>query len=151
MKAAERKQRMKSQWGFSCSCPLCTSPEDVQEMSDYRVQLIEELEQELNDLSTNRTATPESADLLITLHQQERLDGVIGDAYMYGAFEHAYIGDKRGTQKMAALACEHMAIWRGTSHQYYQAMSRLLVAPEKERSWRYFERLRAGENPLKDV
>lgn len=112
-------------------------------MSDYRVTMIEELEAELNDLTPERNATIETAELLISLHKQERLDGVIGDAYMYGAFEAAYIGDKRRTQRYATLACEHMAIWRGVHHQYFQAMQRLIVQPEKEKSWMFFEKQRA--------
>jgi hypothetical protein len=134
----ERNQRMTKQWGFKCSCPSCTAPPDVIAMSDYRIQLIEELETELNDLTVNRNATIHTAEMLIALHEQERLDGVIGDAYMYAAFEHAYLGDMRATQKYAALACEHMAIWRGAKHPYYLAMQRLLVDPTKERSWLYF-------------
>lgn len=135
---AERNQRMTKQWGFKCSCPSCTAPPDVILMSDYRVQLIEELEIELNNLTPARNASVATAEMLITLHEQERLDGVIGDAYMYAAFEYAYLGDKRQTQKYALLACEHMAIWRGAKHPYYLAMQRLLVDPTKERSWLYF-------------
>ncbi|KAF2669111.1 hypothetical protein BT63DRAFT_250514 [Microthyrium microscopicum] len=145
MMSEERKQRIHAQWGFSCSCPSCTAPKDVKELSDYRIGMIETLETELNDLSLDRNASISTAEMLISLHQQERLDGVVGDAYMYAAFEHAYIGDKRGTQMNAALACEHMAIWRGTNHQYYQAMQRLLVNPEAERSWQYFARVKRGE------
>lgn len=113
-------------------------------MSDYRVIMIEELEQELNNLNPGRNASLATAELLITLHEQERLDGVIGDAYMYAAFESAYIGNKRSAQKYAALALQHMAIWRGVRHQYYMAMQRLLVNPEKEKSWLYFDKLKAG-------
>jgi hypothetical protein len=103
---------------------------------------MDEVEQELNDLALNRTANAATAELLISLHEQERLDGVIGDAYMYAAFENAYLGNKRLVQKYAALAIEHMAIWRGVRHQYYQAMQRLLYNPEKEKSWLYLSKAR---------
>ena len=96
----------------------------------------------LNDLSEGRNASTSTAELLVSLHQQERLDGVIGDAYMYAAFEYAYIGDKRKVQQYAALSVEHMIVWRGTFHQYYQAMIRLMLAPEKEKSWKYFEKVK---------
>jgi hypothetical protein len=142
MRSAERKIRMQSQWGFNCSCSLCTAPEHVVRASDERLALMEQIETELNDLSWNRTADVATAELLISLHEQERLDGVIGDAYMYAAFENAYLGNKRTVQKWAALAVEHMAIWRGTGHQYYLAMLRLLYSPEGEKSWMYFEKLR---------
>jgi hypothetical protein len=134
---------MTSQWGFSCSCSLCTAPEHVQRLSDERLLLIDTLEKELNDLSANRTGDLETVDLLLSLYQQERLDGVIGDGYMYAAFEHAYNGNKRLVQKYAALAVEHMAIWRGTGHSYYKAMWRMFLNPEGEKSWRYFENKKA--------
>ena len=144
---------MKSQWGFDCSCSLCKSPIHVQEASDERITLMDEVEQELNDLSLNRTADVQTAELLISLHLQERLDGVIGDAYMYAAFENAYLGNKRLVQKYAALALEHMAIWRGVRHQYYQAMQRLMIAPEKEKSWLYITKAKEeqeGKNKLEE-
>jgi hypothetical protein len=133
--------RMESQWGFNCTCPLCSAPPHVRAASDDRLALIDEIELELNDLKPNRTAGPDTAELLISLHEQERLDGVIGDAYMYAAFENAYLGNRRKVQLYAAKAIEHMAIWRGTGHQYFQAMVRLLYDPEKEKSWLYFEKL----------
>ena len=142
MQYEERASRTRAQWGFNCSCSLCHSPSWVHDASDDRVALIDELELELNDLSEGRNASTSTAELLVSLHKQERLDGVIGDAYMYAAFEYAYIGDKRKVQQYAALAVEHMIVWRGTFHQYYQAMIRLMLAPEKEKSWKYFEKVK---------
>jgi hypothetical protein len=112
---------------------------------------MEQLEQELNDLSFNRTASMDTAELFISLHEQERLDGVIGDAYMYAAFENAYKGNKRLVQKYAALAIEHMAIWRGVEHQYYLAMVRLFYAPEGEKSWLYFDKMKMMQAQLDEA
>jgi hypothetical protein len=145
MRSEERQIRMRSQWGFECSCSLCKSPDHVKRASDERLLIMEEIEAEVNDLSVNRTASVHTAELLISLHEQERLDGVIGDAYMYAAFENAYLGNQRLVQKYAALAMEHMAIWRGIHHQYYAAMMRLLYDPEKEKSWLYFDKLADAE------
>jgi len=145
MRSVDRKSRMQSQWGFQCSCSLCTAPAHVVRASDDRITLIETVEGELNDLSWNRTADFTAAELLISLYEQERLDGVIGDAYMYAAFESAYLGERRLVQKYAALAIEHMAIWRGISHQYYTAMVRMLYNPENEKAWLYFDKLRDAE------
>ena len=135
MVSADRKTRMNNQWGFNCSCTLCSSTPDVLASSDIRIELIDQLEAELNDLSADRTADITSAEFLINLYKQERLDGVIGDAYMYAAFESAYLGFKRRTQMYAAMAIEHMSLWRGVQHEYTQAMHRLLVDPESQPSW----------------
>jgi hypothetical protein len=148
LRSAERKVRMRNQWGFACGCSLCTAPDHTIRASDERLAVMEQLEQELNDLSFNRTASMDTAELFISLHKQERLDGVIGDAYMYAAFENAYLGNKRLVQKYAALAIEHMAIWRGVQHQYYLAMVRLFYAPEGEKSWMYFDKVKAMQATL---
>jgi hypothetical protein len=148
MRSAERKVRMKNQWGFACSCSLCIAPAHTLRASDERLTVMEQLEQELNDLSFNRTASMDTAELFISLHEQERLDGVIGDAYMYAAFENAYLGNKHLVQKYAALAIEHMAIWRGVQHQYYLAMIRLFYAPEDEKSWLYFDKVKKMQETL---
>jgi hypothetical protein len=138
MNSEERKGRMASQWGFNCTCTLCSSERHVLDASDERIALIDALENELNELDQNRTADLSTAEFLISLYQQERLDGVIGDAYMYAAFESAYTGLKRKTQMYAAKAIEHMSLWRGVQHEYHQAMHRLLTDPENQPSWRYF-------------
>jgi hypothetical protein len=64
---------------------------------------------------------------------------------MYAAFENAYLGNKRRVQMYASKAIEHMAVWRGTSHQYFQAMVRLVYDPEKEKSWLYFDKMKEAE------
>jgi hypothetical protein len=150
MKSDERKSRMISQWGFNCSCTLCSSAQHVLDSSDERVALIDALENELNDLDANRTSDLSTAEFLISLYEQERLDGVIGDAYMYAAFESAYVGLKRKTQMYAALAIEHMALWRGVQHEYYRAMHRLFTQPEAQPSWEYFIKKKAEVDETED-
>jgi hypothetical protein len=146
MNSNDRKARMLSQWGFNCTCTLCSSPQDILDNSDERVALIDALENELNDLNTNRTSDLSTAEFLVSLYEQERLDGVIGDAYMYAAFESAYVGLKRKTQMYASLALEHMALWRGVQHEYYLAMYRLFTQPEAQPSWEYFSKNKAAGN-----
>jgi len=41
------------------------------------------------------------------------------------------------------LAIEHMALWRGIQHEYYQAMHRLFTQPEVQPSWKYFIKKKA--------
>ncbi|KAF2423323.1 SET domain-containing protein [Tothia fuscella] len=134
---AEREERMIEQWGFKCSCTHCNLSPDMIALSDSRLNLIEELEEELVDFSHNRTANTDTAELLVELYSEERLEGASADAYTYAALEYAYIGQKRAAQKWAAKAIEALSMWRGTEHVYYQGMWRLLTNPESHDAWRY--------------
>lgn len=134
---AERQQRIQEQWGFQCICTHCSLSHGQTALSDSRLELIVALEEELLNLSANRTATPDTAELLVDLYLQERLDGAVADAYAYAALEYAYIGEKRQAQKWAAKSIEALALWRGEDHMYYQGMWSLLVDPEGHDSWRY--------------
>jgi hypothetical protein len=125
------------QWGFKCGCPHCSLSPALTSISDNRLALIASLEAELVDISSNRTATTETAELLVDLYLQENLDGAVAEAYMYAALEYSYKGDKRMAQKWAAKAVEALVLYRGEHHLYYQAMTRLLLNPEAHDSWRY--------------
>ncbi|TID19761.1 SET domain-containing protein 5 [Venturia nashicola] len=131
----QREHKMSTQWGFKCSCSLCTAPKQMQEISDHRLSLIPSLETELNDLSPTRTATPSTALLLATLFESESLIAAAADAYMYASLEYAYISDKRNAQIWAAKAVEGMALSMGKEHVYYVAMWDMLTDPEKTDAW----------------
>jgi hypothetical protein len=107
-----------------------------------------ELETELLDISANRTATTETAELLVDLYHQERLEGAAADAYTYAALEYAYVGEKRMAQKWAAKAIEALSLWRGEDHMYYQGMWSLLYDPENHDAWKFMVD-REREDPSK--
>jgi hypothetical protein len=131
----QREHKIQSQWGFKCSCNLCTAPKHMQDISDHRLSLIPALEEELNNLKPSRTATPSTAELLVTLFESEGLIAAAADAYMYASLEYAYIEDKRNAQIWAAKAVEGMALSMGKEHEYYVAMWDMLLDPEKQDAW----------------
>lgn len=131
----QRAHKISEQWGFECTCTLCTSPKQMQDISDHRLSLIPGLEDELNDLSPTRIATPSTALLLATLFESENLIAAAADAYMYASLEYAYISDRRNAQIWAAKAVEGMAISMGKEHGYYVAMWDMLLDPEKTDAW----------------
>lgn len=136
----ERRERTHKQWGFNCSCNLCTAPDHVIERSDDRLLMITQLERQLGNLSfalDSRTAGPGTVEALISLYKQERLDGAIAEAYSFAALEYAYIADKHMTQKYAALAVEALQLWRGEWHAATKGFMELLVYPERHSAWNY--------------
>ncbi|KAE9962215.1 hypothetical protein BLS_000662 [Venturia inaequalis] len=131
----QREHKMRKQWGFKCTCSLCTAPHHMQQISDHRLSLLPGLEDELNDLSPTRTATPSTAILLATLFESENLIAAAADAYMYASLEYAYLSDKRNAQIWAAKAVEGMALSMGVEHVYYVAMWDMLLDPERTDAW----------------
>ncbi|KAF2099758.1 SET domain-containing protein [Rhizodiscina lignyota] len=133
----ERRERTTKQWGFNCSCNLCTAPDYVIERSDDRLLLITSLERELANLSfsATRAAGPSTAEMLVSLYQQERLDGAIAEAYSFAALEYAYVAERRLAQKYAALAVEALQLWRGEWHQATRSFMEMLVYPERHSMW----------------
>jgi hypothetical protein len=99
--------------------------------------LIKHLEEQLNDLSPDRIASPATALALIDLYEQEHLHGPIGDAYMYAALEYSFIGERYSALVFAAKALEGLALWRGESHIHYRAMWALSIDIASHRSWKY--------------
>lgn len=137
LKYKERTEFIKKGWSFQCSCSKCTSTKSLRAISDHRLTLIQELEEQLNDLSPDRVATPSTALALVNLYEQEHLHGPIGDAYMYVALEYSFIGDRNRALVWAAKALEGLALWRGETHQNYRAMWAMSVDITTHRSWRY--------------
>ena len=113
------------------------STKSLRAISDHRLTLINELTQQLEDLSPDRVATPSTALALVNLFEQEHLHGPIGDAYMYVALEYSYIGDRNRALVWAAKALEGLALWRGETHMNYRAMWALSVDHTTHRSWKY--------------
>lgn len=135
----ERRHRTNKQWGFNCTCNLCTAPDYVIERSDDRLLLITSLERELANISFTapRAASPSTAEMLVSLYQQERFDGAIAEAYSFAALEYSYIADKRMAQKYAALAAEALQLWRGEWHHATRSFMEMLVAPERHLTWNF--------------
>jgi hypothetical protein len=137
LKHNERKEFIKKGWDFDCTCSKCMASKSLRALSDHRLTLIKELEEQLNDLSPDRIASPSTALALVNLYEQEHLHGPIGDAYMHVALEYSFIGDRNRALVWAAKALEGLALWRGESHTYYRSMWALTVDITTHRSWRY--------------
>lgn len=92
----------------------------------------------VSDQTARRTASPEDAELLISLMEQERLDAVIADAYTYAALEYSYAGNKQKARMYAALSVEIGMLYGGPKSEDVIWMQRLWDNPEEHWSWLYF-------------
>jgi hypothetical protein len=107
--------------------------------------MMTELTNALLDLPPNRTATPETAELLVSLHEEERLDGAVADALMLAALEWSYLGEREKVMLWASRALSAMVAWRGEWHEWTISLAQMLKAPERHGSWRFLERREKGE------
>jgi len=114
---------------------LCTQHEHLIYESDRRLQLIAELEQHLDDWSKESTATPEMAERLISLYEQERLHAPIALAYVYAALAYNAVGQAQLAMKHAALAIEMTMLNSGPGFSDVGAMQALLENPKGHWSW----------------
>jgi hypothetical protein len=134
----ERLKALKSSWGFDCSCSLCTQPEPQGSASDARIREFPELTEELEDYTKDSLATPEMAELLVSMYQQERLYGPISEPYKFAAIEFNGVGDVWTAQKYARLAVEAGILYGGPWDKDVKSMESLLKDPEGH--WSYMLR-----------
>ena len=135
MPREDRLAKLKSHWGFDCNCSRCTQARIFTDASDKRLELIQQITEELQLRSANRTSRREGSQLLISLYEQERLNAPIAEAYTYAALEESYVGNRDGVIKYAALAVEAGLLYGGPKDGDVNQMQAVLEHPEEHWSW----------------
>ena len=131
----QRLHKLKSVWGFPCSCSLCTQSNALSKASDARITLIHELHADLEDYTESSRATPEMAELLISLYQQERMDAMVYEAYAYAAIEWNGAGEPWMAIKYAQLAIEYGMLSIGAGDAGVDEMRQIAIDPWTHWSW----------------
>lgn len=131
----ERQDALHRSWGFRCSCSLCTQPRIITDASDARINQIEQLREELADFSPNGRGTPQKAELMVSLHEQERMHAPIATAYAHAALEWNGIGDAYRAIKYAHLALESGLLYGGPKDTDVIEMVHILRDPSEHWSW----------------
>jgi hypothetical protein len=83
LNSTQRAFQLDNNWGFSCSCKLCSSTGLSKRQSDTRLRRIEKIIEDLNVLPEKRKPDPLKAERLVKLHEQEGHLGPIAGAQMY--------------------------------------------------------------------
>lgn len=78
---ARRARKLHRNWGFRCACASCTAPPAVVASSDDRLRQVARLRPEFGRIRRESRATPQMAELLVGLYEQERLWGMLYEAY----------------------------------------------------------------------
>ncbi|GAB1320204.1 hypothetical protein MFIFM68171_10414 [Madurella fahalii] len=131
MKRAARMKKLHNNWGFKCTCPLCTLDKHRADASDARIAQIGWLWDETRE----ERGSPEMAELIISLYEQEKLWGKIPAAYYFAATEYNGAGDPWTAMKYAHLAIEVGIPSLGVNSHHVKDMAKLAADPWKHWSW----------------
>lgn len=132
---AKRQHKLHDVWGFQCSCSLCTQRPELTAASDQRIKQIKKIRKQLEDYSTESAATPQMADLFVSLYEQDRLDGTIYEAYAFAAIEWNGVGEPWQAVRYARLAIEYGLAAVGPNDQDVIEMKVLADDPWGHWSW----------------
>ena len=130
----ERQHRLRTSLGFECSCERCSLDPADRDASDDALRIISEIEDELGDFGSQE-ASPELAEELLALYEDEGLQGRIGGAYTLAALNYALAGMEKETRRYATLAAETVGWEYGPQAKDAEAMRELASDPRKHWSW----------------
>lgn len=130
-----RMARLKRNWGFDCGCSACTAHPAFVTESDSRLCQITDLAETLDDWTSSSSATPEIAELLVTLYIQERLDASLAAAYKYAAEVYSSFGKRWEAVRYARLSAEMSMLDKGFRDEDTKEMKKMAENPEMTWSW----------------
>lgn len=85
-----QRTRTISNWGFNCTCDLCSAPPSARDASDERRERLVEISYAMQDESTSYNDLVELTREFIKLAQTERLVAKVGEYYQ--TFMRVYYG-----------------------------------------------------------
>ena len=132
---AKRQEKLSSVWGFQCGCSLCKQRADMAAASDERIRQIKRIRRQLENYEGGSSATPQMADLMVSLYEQERLSGSIYEAYTCAAIEWNGAGEPWQAVRYARLAIEAGLASAGPKDRDVIEMTKLADNPWAHWSW----------------
>ena len=125
---------LEKNWGFKCSCSLCSSSSEFSSESDARISQILELNEHLHTQAVK--TDPVVPVSLISLYEQERLFSWLSSAYVYCALAFSGMGEKWSSIKYARLAVEMGLLDNGWMDDDVAEMRKLASEPMEHWSWK---------------
>lgn len=138
----ERVARLDETWHFPCACSSCTQVDRIVEASDARISQILDLQGQFTDYTAASHATPEMAEALVSLYEQERLYSRLYEAYTYAAVEFNAVGRVWEAIKYARLAIRHGFVAAGPKNDDHYELAALAENPTTH--WSYMMRRKDG-------
>lgn len=142
----KRQAQLQANWGFTCTCKHCTGEEDDIKKSDEKTERIQSLWRELDDYTSSSSATPEKAEELVSLYEEEGLKTRIHEAYYRAAIEYNGVGESAKAGRYAMLSILRGQMMAGFDRPFIGKMKELLKAPEKHWTWKFRPQPETEEN-----
>ncbi|KAL0934342.1 uncharacterized protein CTRU02_211141 [Colletotrichum truncatum] len=111
----EDRQKTLKDWGFNCTCSLCSSSSDIVAASDGRRERIQQILSALDNpvFRSSTTLIGELADEVDVILEKEGLTAQRGDFYDILARVYIDMGDVKLGRKYAEMAAEKLAHFAG--------------------------------------
>lgn len=135
-----RQMYLLHNWGFECTCSLCTASEAEIEKSDARIDQIQSLWANLDNYTPTSAATPEQAERLIDLYHEEGLVTRMVESYYRVAVEWNGVGQSEKAKIFAEKAISAGQIMESGIRPFLNNMRELAKNPEGHWTWRFRER-----------
>lgn len=115
MTRPERQDMLRKRWGFTCSCSLCTAPDDVISASDARREGMRDLrEKVLGHVNRSEYSQAVSHHIrMIEMIKEEGMMAPLGEHYEIVARLYMAVGDRERTVEWAKKAVDDLEIYGG--------------------------------------
>ncbi|KAI0011288.1 SET domain-containing protein [Xylariaceae sp. FL0662B] len=114
---SKERQDLIREWGFNCTCSLCTSPNDLA-VSDHQRDRIQDILAELDSPTTrNRSAVQKRVVEIVDLCKKEGMTAQIGDFYTIIMDIYSSMGDLDMAKRYGLLALEELRHYAGHDHE----------------------------------
>ncbi|GAB1313756.1 SET domain-containing protein 5 [Madurella fahalii] len=105
------RHRALGNWGFNCTCALCSAPDEAREASDRRREQLIELYYAMQEESTDYDSLIKLTREFIELAQVERLIAKVGEYYRVFMRIYYEIGDPESAKKYGQAALKFAEIF----------------------------------------
>lgn len=105
---------------------------------------MQQLRPEMDDYSV--IATPEKAELLVTLYELENLQVRIYEAYYRAALEWNGVGDATRAVRYARLCLDKGLLLRGEDRPFVESMREMVRDARGHWSWRFRVKMKEGKD-----
>ncbi|XXH02615.1 hypothetical protein Hte_008994 [Hypoxylon texense] len=113
---SEQRQSLIREWGFNCTCSLCSSPNESA-ASDRRRGRIQDLLGELDRPEIrNHAAVEKRVSEILDLCQKEAMAAQVGDFYTIVADVYSSMGDLDSARRYGELALRELKHFAGYDH-----------------------------------
>ncbi len=135
LSSKERQSRL-NDWGFKCSCKLCSQSDEEKAASDKRLERIKLIEDDMEKMvAAGGAIDAELGGELVELYEKEGLTTYLGHAYTRAALLYSMVGDEQRTRAYAWKAERSMVREHGRDASDSKAMHNLAANPKKHWSW----------------